>query len=107
MLDAFRHLCLDPVGQVRPSGRRRMPGGARALRAAGVPLRKMTESLDPRVTPARPDMAAIHLAGRVTAARYVEGESRIVIDPQAPLRRAPSPDAALDTEALMGERVTV
>ena len=30
-----------------------------------------------------------------------------VIEPQAPLRRAPSPDASLDTEALRGERVAV
>jgi cell wall-associated NlpC family hydrolase len=30
-----------------------------------------------------------------------------VIDPVAPLRRAPRPDAALDTEALMGERIRV
>src|ERR1700722_15162055 len=32
---------------------------------------------------------------------------REVIDPQAPVRRSPSPDAALDTEALKGERVLV
>src|SRR5438105_5256821 len=30
-----------------------------------------------------------------------------VVDPTAPLRQAPSPDAPLDTEALKGERVTV
>jgi cell wall-associated NlpC family hydrolase len=32
---------------------------------------------------------------------------REVVDPQAPVRRSPSPDAPLDTEALKGERVTV
>jgi cell wall-associated NlpC family hydrolase len=32
---------------------------------------------------------------------------REVIEPQAPLRRSPSPDAPLDTEALKGERVIV
>jgi cell wall-associated NlpC family hydrolase len=32
---------------------------------------------------------------------------REVIDPQAPVRRQPWPDAALDTEALKGEHVTV
>jgi cell wall-associated NlpC family hydrolase len=32
---------------------------------------------------------------------------REVIDPQAPVRRSPSPDAPLDTEALKGERVRV
>jgi hypothetical protein len=30
-----------------------------------------------------------------------------IIEPQAPLRQAPSPDAPLDTEALRGERVAV
>ena len=64
-------------------------------------------SFDPRVTPARPDLAAKHLEGKVTAARFVEGEAREVIDAQAPLREAPRPDAILMTEALMGERVMV
>jgi cell wall-associated NlpC family hydrolase len=62
---------------------------------------------DPRTTPARPDLAAKHLQGKVSAARFVAGQARDVVEPQAPVRRAPSPDAALDTEALMGERVTV
>jgi cell wall-associated NlpC family hydrolase len=62
---------------------------------------------DPRVTPARPDLAAKHLEGKIAAARFVDGEMREVVEPQAPVRRAPSPDAPLDTEALMGERVTV
>ena len=64
-------------------------------------------NLDPRITPARPELAAKHLAGKVTAARFVEGEEREVIDAQAPVRAEPAPDAALTTEALMGERVTV
>jgi Bacterial dipeptidyl-peptidase Sh3 domain/NlpC/P60 family len=64
-------------------------------------------SLDPRTTPARPDLAARHLEGQVTAARFVDGTPREVTEAQAPLRRAPSPDAPLDTEALKGERVTV
>jgi cell wall-associated NlpC family hydrolase len=62
---------------------------------------------DRRVTAARGDIAAAHLAGRVTAERFVEGEVRVVVEPTAPLRRAPAPDAPLDTEALMGERVAV
>ncbi|HEY6994899.1 MAG TPA: NlpC/P60 family protein [Xanthobacteraceae bacterium] len=62
---------------------------------------------DPRTTPARPDLAAAHLEGKVTAARFVAAEPREVIAPTAPLRHAPSPDAALDTEALKGERVAV
>jgi cell wall-associated NlpC family hydrolase len=64
-------------------------------------------SLDPRVTPARPDLAAAHLQGKVAAARFVEGVEREVHDESAPMRREPAPDASLDTEALKGERVTV
>jgi cell wall-associated NlpC family hydrolase len=62
---------------------------------------------DPRITPARPDLAARHLQGKVEAARFVEGTELEVRDAQAPLRHAPAPDAPLDTEALHGERVTV
>jgi cell wall-associated NlpC family hydrolase len=65
------------------------------------------KAFDPRVTPARPDLAAKALEGRVSAARFVEGEPREVIDPQTPLRLAPAPDAPLATEALKGERVTI
>jgi hypothetical protein len=64
-------------------------------------------ALDPRLTPARPDLAAAHLKGRVEAARFVEGIECEVRDESAPLRREPAPDASLDTEALRGERVTV
>jgi hypothetical protein len=62
---------------------------------------------DPRVTPARGDLAAKHLEGRVKAERYVEGELRKAVVPQAPLRDEPRHDALLHTEALKGELVTV
>ncbi len=64
-------------------------------------------AFDPRITPARADLAAKHLEGKVQAARYVEGRVYEVIEPQAPLRREPRPDAPLDTEAIKGERVTI
>src|ERR1700754_2203191 len=62
---------------------------------------------DPRLTPARLDLAAKHLEGKVRADRFVEGIEFEVFDPIAPVRRGPSHDAALDTEALKGERVTI
>jgi cell wall-associated NlpC family hydrolase len=62
---------------------------------------------DPRLTPARPDLAAKHLQGKVEAVRFVEGELREVIEPIAPVRRAPASDAELMTQALRGERVTI
>ena len=64
-------------------------------------------NFDPRITAARGDIAAKHLEGKVTAARFVAGEEREVVDAQAPMRERPAPDAPLMTEALMGERVTV
>jgi len=62
---------------------------------------------DPRTTPARPDLAAAHLKGKVKAARFVEGVKQRVVAPSAPVRREPSPAARQDSEALYGERVTV
>jgi cell wall-associated NlpC family hydrolase len=82
-----------------------MPGRARHLRAVvrAVPLM----AVDPRITPARSDIAAKRLQGLVEAERFVEGEIRQVIEAQAPLRRTRAPDAPLDTEALRGERVII
>src|SRR5438309_1109783 len=62
---------------------------------------------DTRSTPARPDLAAKHLEGKIEAARFVEGVVREVIDAQAPVRQEPSHEAPLETEALMGERATI
>jgi len=62
---------------------------------------------DPRVTPARPDLAAKYLEGKVTAKRFVSGEEFEITDCLAPLRCAPSSDAQLATQALKGERATI
>ena len=64
-------------------------------------------AFDPRLTPARADLAARTLEGKVKAARYVDGRAYEVIEPQAPLRAEPAPDAPLSTEALKGEGVTI
>ena len=65
----------------------------------------MTMTLDRRITPARPDLAARHLEGRVEARAFADPVPMRVVAPSAPLRREPRPDASLDTEALCGERV--
>jgi cell wall-associated NlpC family hydrolase len=62
---------------------------------------------DPRLTPARGDIAAKHLEGKVEAARFVEGETFEIADALAPLRQGPSADAEQATQALKGERVTI
>jgi cell wall-associated NlpC family hydrolase len=62
---------------------------------------------DPRLTPARPDLAAKYLEGKVKAARFVTGEEFEISEAVAPLRLGPSSDAELATQALRGERVTI
>jgi len=64
-------------------------------------------TLDPRIHPYRAELAASHLQGQVEAKRFVDGAHYEVIEPVTGLRREPSHEARLDTEALMGERVTV
>ena len=63
--------------------------------------------LDPRLTPARPDLAAAHLRGLVTAPDYVEGRAMQVVIGIADLQHEPSHYAPLDTQALFGENVTL
>jgi hypothetical protein len=62
---------------------------------------------DPRLTPARPDLAAKYLEGKVKAERFVIGEEFEVIEAIAPLREGPSAESMLATQALQGERVTI
>ncbi|WGD51910.1 NlpC/P60 family protein [Bradyrhizobium sp. CB1650] len=62
---------------------------------------------DPRLTPARSDLAAKYLEGKVEADRFVTGEEFEVIEAIAPMRERPSSDAMQTTEALRGERVTI
>lgn len=60
-----------------------------------------------RLTPARPDLAASYLRGKVEATRFVDGVTMQVVDVSAPLRSAPTSEAMLDTEALHGEHVVI
>lgn len=62
---------------------------------------------DPRLTPARPDLAAETLRGEVAAENYAAPRRMRVRAYAASVRRAPRRDAPLDTEALHGEAVDV
>lgn len=62
---------------------------------------------DPRITPARADLAAAHLQGEVEAQRYVAGRAMRLVVGTASLRRQPAPDAPMDTQLLFGEIFTV
>lgn len=63
--------------------------------------------LDPRRNAYRPDLAALHLQGRVDAGRFSAGTPAQIARPVVPLRNKPVPACALETEALYGESVTV
>lgn len=65
------------------------------------------EGFDPRITPARGDIAAAHLQGRVTADRFVTGTAYQVSAGVAPIRAAPAGDAEQWSQALGGESFTV
>lgn len=64
-------------------------------------------NLDPRIFAYREDLAAQSLYGRVSAPKYVAGEKRQVVRAAIALRKLPAPNAALETEALFGEQLTV
>ncbi len=67
----------------------------------------MSQNFDRRLTPARPDLAAKHLEGRIVAARFVEGVAMQVKEGVVDVKREPRPDAPLDTQAIYGDCVTV
>jgi cell wall-associated NlpC family hydrolase len=62
---------------------------------------------DPRLTPARGDIAAKYLEGKVKAAGYGAGEEFEVTEALALLREMQASDAMLLTQVLKGERVTI
>src|SRR6266849_6625053 len=83
------------------------PLAARAQQPAEAMAEARSSGFDPRITPARHDLAAKHLAGVVEAERFGEGTAYEIGTSQAPVRDAPSHKAALLAEALKGERVTI
>ncbi|PPQ40346.1 NlpC/P60 family protein [Rhodoblastus acidophilus] len=62
---------------------------------------------DPRLTPARPDLAAEHLKDVVQADAYAPGRRMQVISAFADVKRAPDENAPTDTQALFGETLIV
>lgn len=61
----------------------------------------------PRLTPARPDVAAEWLEGRVTAERFAPGVATQVLRASLPLRPRPDATAEMLTELLHGEAFAV
>lgn len=63
-------------------------------------------TVDPRLTPARPDLAAESLRGVIPAKRYVAGDQAAVIATTLDMTAAPE-GGELTTQLLFGESVTV
>jgi cell wall-associated NlpC family hydrolase len=63
--------------------------------------------MDKRLTPARPDLAALHLKGKVEAERFVEGEKLMSLRGHAALRASAESYCSQETELLCGELFTV
>ena len=63
--------------------------------------------MDKRLTPARADLAAAHLKGKVEAARFVEGERLMSLRGHTAMRARPESHCSQETELLCGELFTV
>ena len=64
-------------------------------------------AFDPRITPARPDLAALHLKGKVESQRFVEGIVHTITRGRIAMHAQPSTDAPLETELLFGQTFVV
>jgi cell wall-associated NlpC family hydrolase len=64
-------------------------------------------TFDRRVTPFRPDLADESLRGQVDVERFAAGTMKRVAVAYESLHRHPSREAPIDTQAIMGESVTV
>ncbi len=65
------------------------------------------DDLDPRLTPARDDLAAVWLKDRVRAQRYIEPTHQTIIAPITNLYRSPDIKQSIETQILYGEPVDV
>jgi cell wall-associated NlpC family hydrolase len=64
-------------------------------------------SLDSRITPARGDLAASALRGKVDAKSFVDGQMQSIAIGRTALRAGPSATSGMASEVLLGETVTV
>ena len=64
-------------------------------------------TLDRRLHAFRDDLADARLRGQVESPRFSEGVVEQVCVSVADVRRTPSPDSAVETQAMFGERVRV
>jgi cell wall-associated NlpC family hydrolase len=66
-----------------------------------------SNDLDPRLTPARDDLAASWLRDQVKAPKYVDPKRSTISVPVASVYRSPDKNQAIETEFLFGEAIDV
>src|SRR5579864_3179166 len=100
---------MDRQAKAGPAKRRRGERHSRNVWRHPAALRKraVTADFDRRLTPARPDLAASHLKGRIAAAAYAEGRSLQVSRGVIGLYANPVEHAGQQTQLLSGESFTV
>lgn len=74
---------------------------------ADTPTTKAPSTDDPRIIPARPDLAALHLRGHVEAEAYASGQPMRAAVPAAPITATRDAYAPLVSQLLFGENFTV
>ena len=70
-------------------------------------MAEATADWDPRLTPAREDLAAETLRGRITAPRYADAQAHVIVRGRAGLHRRPDASTPFDTVLLFGESFSV
>jgi cell wall-associated NlpC family hydrolase len=66
-----------------------------------------SDDLDPRLTPARDDLAAAWLKDKVVAPKYVDPKRSSIGVPVASVYRSPDADQSIETQLIYGEAVDV
>lgn len=77
------------------------------MSAKNKPSAFFLDDLDPRLTPAREDLAASWLKDKVTAARYVDPKRAAIAAPVASLYRSPEINQSIETQLIHGEPVDI
>lgn len=75
------------------------------MSADNKPSAFFLDDLDPRLTPARDDLAASWLKDKVSAAKYVDPKRTSISTPVASVYRSPDTNQAIETQLIFGEAV--
>lgn len=84
-----------------------MPVRDRYIQDRATFLKSLKTPFDPRLTPAREDIAPLHLRTQIPAEKYVVGKEMICSASLTAIKGQPTEDVMTISQLLYGERVTV